>query len=183
MPPHIAQLVAGHREHATPRWDTRPSTLEEVINDHRAFITRRRQPNAREEYRTPTDEEWEEFLGHFERRKVALATCGRALPPPLHPRARRLAAHYFDPTRSASTGSSRSATNLRRTHHRGPDARAGSGNWKDSKVSLAGARAKLAQLDAMDARRNTAVHLGVPRFPEVTGTILATRQTPNDGRS
>ncbi|MFI6010179.1 IS5 family transposase [Streptomyces sp. NPDC051243] len=31
-----------------------------------------------EEYRTPTDEEWNEFLGHFERRKVAPGDCGRA---------------------------------------------------------------------------------------------------------
>ena len=31
-----------------------------------------------EEYREPTDEEWEEFLGHFERRKVELGVCGRA---------------------------------------------------------------------------------------------------------
>ncbi|MGW2651067.1 hypothetical protein ACWC2T_40855 [Streptomyces sp. NPDC001393] len=31
-----------------------------------------------EEYRTPTEAEWEEFLGHFERRRVALGDCGRA---------------------------------------------------------------------------------------------------------
>jgi len=31
-----------------------------------------------EHYRLPTDEEWEEFLGHFARRKVALGDCGRA---------------------------------------------------------------------------------------------------------
>jgi hypothetical protein len=31
-----------------------------------------------EEYRTPTDAEWEEFLGHFQRRRVALGDCGRA---------------------------------------------------------------------------------------------------------
>ena len=30
------------------------------------------------EYRSPTDSEWEEFLGHFERRRVALGDCGRA---------------------------------------------------------------------------------------------------------
>lgn len=31
-----------------------------------------------EEYREPTDAEWEEFLTHFERRKVELGVCGRA---------------------------------------------------------------------------------------------------------
>jgi hypothetical protein len=50
---------------------------EEVINGHRAFIARRRITRPSEEYRQPTDEEWEEFLGHFERRRVALGDCGR----------------------------------------------------------------------------------------------------------
>ncbi|MEU6019720.1 hypothetical protein ABZ826_38995, partial [Streptomyces sp. NPDC047515] len=31
-----------------------------------------------DEYRVPTDEEWTEFLGHFERRKVSTGTCGRS---------------------------------------------------------------------------------------------------------
>ncbi len=35
-----------------------------------------------EEYRTPTDQEWTEFLGHFERRKVSVGTCGRAFGTP-----------------------------------------------------------------------------------------------------
>ena len=51
---------------------------EEAINGHRAFINRRRQLRPSEEYRTPTDAEWDEFLGHFERRRVALGDCGRA---------------------------------------------------------------------------------------------------------
>jgi hypothetical protein len=55
---------------------------EEVINGHRAFIARRRALRPSQEYRTPTDAEWEEFLGHFERRKVALGTCGRAFSTP-----------------------------------------------------------------------------------------------------
>ncbi|MGH4002224.1 MAG: site-specific integrase, partial [Pseudonocardiaceae bacterium] len=51
---------------------------EETINGHRAFIARRRELRPSEEYRTPTEPEWEEFLGHFEHRKVALGSCGRA---------------------------------------------------------------------------------------------------------
>ncbi|MER5385944.1 integrase [Streptomyces sp. NPDC002688] len=31
-----------------------------------------------EEYRTPTEAEWEDFLGHFERRKLSVGTCARA---------------------------------------------------------------------------------------------------------
>ena len=51
---------------------------DEVINGHRAYIARRRSLRPAAEYRTPTDEEWAEFLGHFQRRKVALGDCGRA---------------------------------------------------------------------------------------------------------
>jgi hypothetical protein len=51
---------------------------EEAINGHRAFITRRRQLRPSEESRPPTDAEWDEFLGYFERRRVALGDCGRA---------------------------------------------------------------------------------------------------------
>jgi len=51
---------------------------EEAINGHRAFIARRRGLRPSEEYRHPSDAEWNEFLGHFERRRLALGDCGRA---------------------------------------------------------------------------------------------------------
>src|SRR5256884_3618557 len=77
MPPHIAQLVAGHRDINTTM-GYKAVYPEEVINGHRAFIARRRALRPSQEYRTPTDAEWEEFLGHFELRKVALGDCGRS---------------------------------------------------------------------------------------------------------
>ena len=77
MPPHIAQLVAGHRDINTTM-GYKAVYPEEVITGHRAFIARRRALRPSAEYRTPTDAEWEEFLGHFERRKLALGDCGRA---------------------------------------------------------------------------------------------------------
>jgi integrase len=76
MPPHIAQLVVGHGDINTIM-GYKAVYPEEVINGHRAFIARRRATRPSEEYRTPTDTEWEEFLGHFERRRVALSDCGR----------------------------------------------------------------------------------------------------------
>ncbi|MCX4461812.1 fibrobacter succinogenes major paralogous domain-containing protein [Streptomyces sp. NBC_01728] len=42
-----------------------------------AFLGRRRSLCPSEEYRVPTDEEWQEFLGYFERRKVSIGACGR----------------------------------------------------------------------------------------------------------
>lgn len=77
MPPHIAQLVAGHRNINTTM-GYKAVYPEEVINGHRAFIARRRALRPSEEYRVPTDEEWTDFLGHFEHRKVAIGDCGRS---------------------------------------------------------------------------------------------------------
>jgi hypothetical protein len=76
MPPHIAQLVAGHRDINTTM-GYKAVYPEEVISGHRAFIARRRALRPGAEYRSPTDDEWE-FLGHFERRRLALGDCGRA---------------------------------------------------------------------------------------------------------
>jgi hypothetical protein len=77
MPPHIAQYICGHANINTTM-GYKAVYPEEVITAHRAFIARRRATRPSEEYRTPTEAEWEEFLGHFERRKVGLGTCGRA---------------------------------------------------------------------------------------------------------
>jgi hypothetical protein len=54
----------------------------EAIEAHRAFITRRRQARPGEEYRTPTEEEWDQFLAHFEKRKLSVGICARAFGTP-----------------------------------------------------------------------------------------------------
>jgi hypothetical protein len=70
----IAALL-GHRSlDMTLRYAIYP---EDVITHHRAFIARRRAERPSEEYRDLTAAEWDEFLAHFELRKVALGTCGR----------------------------------------------------------------------------------------------------------
>ncbi|MGN9912711.1 tyrosine-type recombinase/integrase [Phytohabitans sp. LJ34] len=76
LPPHIAAKLCGH--------STVDTTIgyaaiypEDVIAHHRAFIARRRDQRPSEEYRDLTAAEWDEFLAHFELRKVALGTCGR----------------------------------------------------------------------------------------------------------
>lgn len=77
LPPHIAQIVAGHADISTTM-GYKAVYPTEAIDAHRAFLSRRRRLRPSEEYRTPTELEWEEFLGHFERRKVSVGTCGRA---------------------------------------------------------------------------------------------------------
>ena len=70
MPPHIAQLLLGHKDINTTM-GYKSVYPEEAINGHRAFIARRRALRPSEEYRRPTDAEWDEFLGHFERRQAS----------------------------------------------------------------------------------------------------------------
>ena len=77
LPPHIAQVIAGHRD-INVTMGYKAVYPEEAIQAHLAFLARRRALRPSEEYRAPTDEEWTEFLGHFERRKVSTGTCGRA---------------------------------------------------------------------------------------------------------
>jgi len=76
MPPHIAAKICGHA-----LLDTTMGYAaiypEDVISHHRAFIARRRAERPSEEYRDLTVGEWDEFLAHFELRKVALGICGR----------------------------------------------------------------------------------------------------------
>lgn len=81
LPPHIAQVIAGHRNINTTM-GYKATYPQETIAAHLAFLARRRALRPTEEYRTPTDQEWQEFLGHFERRKVALGTCTRAFGTP-----------------------------------------------------------------------------------------------------
>ena len=77
LPPHIAQVIAGHRDIGVTM-GYKAVYPDEAITAHLAFIARRRALRPTEEYRQPTDEEWQQFLGHFERRKVSIGTCGRS---------------------------------------------------------------------------------------------------------
>jgi integrase-like protein len=160
MPPHIAQLIAGHRD-INVTMGYKAVYPEEVITAHRAFLARRRALRPSGEYRTLTEEEWEEFLGHFERRKLSLGTCGRAYGtscihehscircPLLRP----------DPTQRAR---------LIQIHDNLVDriAEASTEGWLGEvdglQVSLNAARNKIAQLDAR-ARRPTPLQIGTPR--------------------
>ncbi|HET6294374.1 MAG TPA: tyrosine-type recombinase/integrase [Kribbella sp.] len=72
-----AQALLGHASLASTQVYAEAIYSDDVITHHRAFIARRRAERPGEEYRSLTPEEWEEFLGHFELRKVALGICTR----------------------------------------------------------------------------------------------------------
>ena len=63
--------LAGHKDiNVTMNYNT--IYPQQAINAHRDFIARRRALRPADEYRPVTDAEWNEFRGHFARRKVAL---------------------------------------------------------------------------------------------------------------
>jgi integrase len=166
MPPHIAQLVAGHRDINTTM-GYKAVYPEEVINGHRAFIARRRSLRPSEEYRTPTEEEWDEFLGHFERRKVALGECGRSYSTPCIHEHSCLRCPLLRPSPAQRPRILEIRDNLL-ARIAEAEREGWTGEVEGLKVSLAGAQQKLAQLDEM-ARRATTIHLGIPSFGDIAG--------------
>ncbi|WP_234325738.1 tyrosine-type recombinase/integrase [Streptomyces sp. NRRL S-146] len=81
LPSHIAQVIAGHADINTTMGYNAIYPAE-AIEAHRAFIARRRACRPSEEYRMPTEGEWDAFLSHFEKRKVSEGTCARAFGSP-----------------------------------------------------------------------------------------------------
>jgi hypothetical protein len=173
MPPHIAQLVAGHRDIGVTL-GYKAVYPEEVINAHRAFITRRRALRPAGEYRTPTEEEWAEFLGHFERRRLLLGTCGRSYNTPcIHEHACiRCPLLRPDPVQRPRLAEIRDNLIARI----GEAQREGwTGETDGLKVSLAAAGQKLAQMDQITAhRRGTVTHLGMPGHPPAVSRTVTT---------
>jgi hypothetical protein len=81
LPRHIAQVIMGHHD-INVTLGYKAICPDEAIQAHLAFLARRRSQRPGEEYRVPTDAEWEQFLGHWERRKVSTGLCGRAYSTP-----------------------------------------------------------------------------------------------------
>jgi integrase len=76
LPVHITAKLLGHLSLNTTQGYVAVYDRD-VIEHHQAFIARRRAQRPSGEYREPTDAEWDDFLGHFTKRRVALGTCAR----------------------------------------------------------------------------------------------------------
>src|SRR5207247_889647 len=84
LPVHIAARILGHKSLTTT--ETYMAVFQDdLIRSYRAFLDKRRATRPSEEYREPTDQEWQEFQKHFQVRKVALGTCGRPYGAPSQP--------------------------------------------------------------------------------------------------
>jgi integrase len=161
LPPHIAQVIAGHKDINTTM-GYKAVYPDEAIQAHLAFLARRRALRPGEEYRVPTDEEWEQFLGHFELRKVATGTCGRAFGTPcVHEHScLRCSMHWPDPAQRARIAEIRDNLTARIAE---AEREGWPGEVEGLKISLAGAEDKLTQIDRRS--RNSPVGLGLPAVP------------------
>jgi hypothetical protein len=172
LPPHIAQVIAGHRD-INVTLGYKAAYPEEVISSHLAFLARRRALRPTEEYRTPSDSEWQQFLGHFERRKVSAGLCGRAFATPcIHEHACiRCPMLWPDPAQRARIASIRDNLTARISE---AEREGWLGEIEGLKISLTGADGKLAQIDRRT--RTQPVNLGMPAIPKtqpLTGAIRA----------
>ena len=162
LPPHIAQVIAGHQD-ISVTMGYKAVYPEEAIKSHLAFLARRRALRPGEEYRIPTDQEWQEFLGHFQRRKVSTGTCGRAFGTPcIHEHACiRCPMLWPDPAQRDRLAEIRDNLTARiaEAHEKG-----WLGEVEGLQISLTGAREKLAQIGNANLNTTTA-DLGIPAFP------------------
>ncbi|MFF4085212.1 tyrosine-type recombinase/integrase [Streptomyces sp. NPDC001777] len=165
LPPHIAQIIVGHKNISTTM-GYKAVYPTEAIEAHHAFIARRRTLRPSEEYRIPTPEEWDSFLGHFERRKLSVGTCGRAFGTDcIHEHACvRCPMLRPDPTQRPRLVEIRDNLIARVTE---AEQEGWLGEVEGLRVSLAGAEEKLNQLDTEEQRRSTVVHLGMPTFGQI----------------
>lgn len=171
LPPHIAQIIAGHQD-LNVTMGYKAVYPDEAIQAHLAFLTRRRSLRPSEEYRVPTDEEWTEFLGHFELRKVATGTCGRAFGTPcMHEHScLRCSMHWPSPAQRPRIAEIRDNLIARIAE---AEREGWHGEAEGLKISLAGARDKLAQID-QHSRSAVPVNMGMPASS--TGTQLTDGQ-------
>jgi integrase len=162
LPPHIAQVICGHRDINTTM-GYKAVYPAEAIEAHRAFIARRRQARPSEEYRTPTNEEWDEFLAHFEKRKLSAGTCARTFGTPcIHEHACiRCPMLRPDPAQRPRLEDIRDNLLARIAE---AEREGWHGETEGLQISLAGVRDKLSQIAAPRT-----VNLGIPAFHEITG--------------
>ena len=170
LPPHIAQVIAGHRD-INVTLGYKAVYPEEAIQAHLAFLARRRSLRPSEEYRVPTDEEWQEFLGHFERRKVSLGTCARAFSTPcIHEHACvRCPMLWPDPAQRGRLVEIRDNLTARIAE---AEREGWLGEVDGLAVSLAGAIDKLAQMDR-SGRPGTAAQLPFPTVARPPAPAMA----------
>lgn len=121
--------------------------------------------------RTPanlTPEEWEEFLSHFERRKLALGDCGRAYGTDcIHEHACvRCPVLIVGPAEKLRLEQIRNNLNDRIAE---AEREGWLGDVEQLGVSLAATEEKIAQIEAQQRRKESPAFLGIPAFDQISG--------------
>jgi site-specific recombinase XerD len=76
LPIHVGAKLLGHLNIQTTQ--SYVAVFEEdMVRHYQDFLARRRALRPADEYRAPTDDEWDEFQEHFDKRKVELGSCAR----------------------------------------------------------------------------------------------------------
>lgn len=166
LPPHIAARILGHADLGTTMGYA-AIYPEDVVAHHRAFIARRRALRPGEEYRDLSPEEWDQFLHHFELRKVALGVCTRdfATPCAHEHSCVRCPQLRPDPAQEPRLLEIRDNLQARITEAR----REGwLGEIAGLEATLEAATQKLQAMQQIAARHGT-THLGMPSFRDTAG--------------
>ncbi|MEV6882848.1 site-specific integrase [Streptomyces sp. NPDC051135] len=165
LPPHIAQVIAGHSNINTTMGYNAVYPAQ-AIEAHRSFIARRRNLRPNDEYRAVTSEEWKEFLNHFERRKLALGSCGRAFGTDcIHEHACvRCPVLIVDPNERGRLVEIRDNLNDRIAE---AEREGWLGEVEGLSVSRDAAEEKIAQLDARQKKKESPVFMGIPSFNQI----------------
>ncbi|MET9520463.1 hypothetical protein [Streptomyces sp. NPDC002994] len=124
-----------------------------------------------------TSEEWDEFLGHFERRKLALGDCGRAYGTDCaheHAcvRCPVLIIHASERPRLVEIRDNLVSRILE------AESEGWLGEVEGLQSSLSHANEKLAQLDAQINRKQESVDLGIPAFREIVARATGVAAPP-----
>jgi hypothetical protein len=119
----------------------------------------------------PSEKEWGDFLGHFERRKVALGTCGRSYSTTcIHEHAcLRCPLLRPDPAQRPRLIEVRDSLIARIAEAR---RESWLGEVDGLQITLAGARQKMDQIEQMTARAAN-VQLDAPTFGQIAGRATA----------
>lgn len=162
LPPHIAQIIAGHANINTTI-GYKAAYPVEAINAFRGFLARRRHARPAAEYRPVTPEEWDEFLGHFAKRKLSLGDCGREYGSPCQHEHACIRCPLLRPDPAQRQRLLDIRANLL---ERIDEAKTSSwlGEVDGLQATLAAADHKLAEMTTLADRPRT-VHLGLPAIP------------------
>jgi integrase len=166
LPPHIAARILGHADLGTTMGYAAIYS-EDVVSHHRAFIARRRALRPGEEYRDLTPAEWDQFLHHFELRKVALGVCTRDFGTPCAHEHSCVRCPQLRPDPAQEPRLTEIRDNL---EARIAEARREGwlGEIAGLEATLEAAKQKLRAMQQIAARHGT-THLGMPAFRDTVG--------------